>query len=50
MIVPWNYLVCMGITDNATNNFDSNTVITVLIEYLNTLQNTPIFSNLHRLG
>jgi hypothetical protein len=33
-----------------TNNFEASTFGTVSMEYNRVLQNTPIFSNLHKLG
>jgi hypothetical protein len=40
----------MVIADDDTNNFDASTLRTVCIEYNRILQNTQIFSKLHRIG
>jgi hypothetical protein len=50
MRVPCKYLTPMVIAEDGTNNFEASTFGTVSMEYKRVLQNTPIFSNLHKLG
>jgi hypothetical protein len=50
MIVPCSQLVSMVIANDDTNHFDAFQFRTVSIEYNRILENTPIFSKLHRIG
>jgi hypothetical protein len=40
----------MVIVEEGHNHFEASTLGTVSSEYNRILQNTPIFSNLHKLG
>jgi hypothetical protein len=50
MLVPCKQLGCMAIVEDASNNYEGSTLRTVSIEYNRLLQNTPIFSSMHRMG
>jgi hypothetical protein len=50
MFAPYNQLVCMVIAEDRCNNFEASTLGTVSSEHNRILQNTPIFTNLHKLG
>jgi hypothetical protein len=51
IIVPCSPLLCMVIVDDENNNFDAPTPRNVFLRVQhNTLQNTPIFSTIHKLG
>jgi hypothetical protein len=50
MLVPCKYLLPMVISEDGTNNCEASTFGTVSMEYNRELQNTTIFSNLHKLG
>jgi uncharacterized membrane protein len=50
MIVPCNQLLHMVMADDASYDFDALTIRALSSEYNIILQNTQIFSNLHRMG
>jgi hypothetical protein len=49
IIVSYNPLVLMLIVEVDSNDYDASTLRNISIEYHRILQNTQLFSNLHKM-